>query len=344
MSEKSKKKFVFLFGCVMITLLIVAPLVSVLFWPQKNHHPVIDVTIQPGTNLREISELLYKNKIISNKKMFQLAVQILGKETKIPIGTFRLVKTQSNYQIIDQLVYGAPEVIKIRILEGWSIEKIAEYLSSIMGFEKDDIMALAEDQNFLNSNGIEANSLEGYLYPDTYFFFKGETQKSVLNHLVLQYKSFWKKSFKMRAIELGMSEHEILTLASIIEGEAIFDIERPKISAVYHNRLNIGMKLQADPTIQYIIDDGPRRLLNRDLRIQSPYNTYLNKGLPPGPINSPGRKSILAALYPEENDFFYFVAKGDGYHSFSTNEIDHNKAKKRLKKYRRSIKKKQKKI
>jgi len=142
--------------------------------------------------------------------------------------------------------------------------------------------------------------------------------------------------------KLGLSKHEVTTLASIIEGEAIYDIERPKISAVYHNRLNINMKLQADPTIQYIISDGPRRLLNKDLRIESPYNTYLHKGLPPGPINSPGKESLKAALFPEVNDFIYFVATGDGYHTFSTNERDHNMAKKKLQKLRRKIRKKRK--
>ena len=143
-----------------------------------------------------------------------------------------------------------------------------------------------------------------------------------------------------QAKNLNMTKHEIVTLASIIEGEAIYDSERAKISAVYHNRLNMGMKLQADPTIQFILPEPPRRLLNRDLKIKSPYNTYLNKGLPPGPINSPGKNSILAALYPEENDFIYFVASGDGYHTFTTNERDHNKAKRKLQKIRRTLKRK----
>ena len=129
-------------------------------------------------------------------------------------------------------------------------------------------------------------------------------------------------------------------MASIIEGEAIYDSERSKISGVYHNRLKLGMKLQADPTIQYIIQDSPRRLLNKDLRIKSPYNTYMYKGLPPGPINSPGRNSLIAALYPEKNDFIFFVARGDGYHTFTTNERDHNKAKRKLQKLRKKLKKK----
>ena len=141
-----------------------------------------------------------------------------------------------------------------------------------------------------------------------------------------------------KASSISLTQHQILTLASIIEGEAIYDSERPIISAVYHNRLKRGMKLQADPTVQYIIKDGPRRLLNKDLRIKSPYNTYLYGGLPPGPINSPGFKSLNAALYPDENDYLYFVAKGDGYHTFSKNEKEHERAKRAFQRVRKKVK------
>ena len=146
--------------------------------------------------------------------------------------------------------------------------------------------------------------------------------------------------YELRAKELGLTKHEVITLASIIEGEAIFDSERARISGVYHNRLKLKMKLQADPTIQYIISDSPRRLLNRDLRIDSPYNTYRYKGLPPGPINSPGKNSLIAALYPEENNYIFFVARGDGFHTFSTNERKHNIAKKHFQSIRNKYKKK----
>ena len=145
-----------------------------------------------------------------------------------------------------------------------------------------------------------------------------------------------------RMDEINLTENEVLALASIIEGEAIYDSERPRISGVYHNRLKKGMRLQADPTIQYIIEDSPRRLLNKDLKIKSPYNTYLNYGLPPGPINSPGLESIKAALYPEKVDFLFFVAKGDGYHTFSKTEKEHNKAKRAFQKVRRKNKLKKK--
>ena len=141
---------------------------------------------------------------------------------------------------------------------------------------------------------------------------------------------FWKKFDKTlqdRANQLGFTVHEVVTLASIIEGEAMLSSERTTISSVYHNRLRINMKLQADPTIQYIIPGPPKTLSNRDLRIKSDYNTYQNYGLPPGPINNPGIESIKAALFPEKTDYIFFVAQGDGSHTFTTNEKDHEAAK-----------------
>jgi len=343
MGEKLKnRRLLKAFGVFLLVFLLLTSsfVVLVLFWPQENPHQVVKVTVKNGASLNRIAEVLNEQDIISNKLMFRMAVQLLGKEKEIPIGRFRLVNARSNYDIIDQLVYGAPEVKKVRILEGWDLRQIAGHLSEIMDFDSSLIMQIATDYKFLNKNGISSLSLEGYLFPDTYFFFAGDTPRSVLTHLVTMHQSFWKKRHMSQAKNLNMTKHEIVTLASIIEGEAIYDSERAKISAVYHNRLNMGMKLQADPTIQFILPEPPRRLLNRDLKIKSPYNTYLNKGLPPGPINSPGKNSILAALYPEENDFIYFVASGDGYHTFTTNERDHNKAKRKLQKIRRTLKRK----
>jgi len=340
MAANFQNKPVFLFGGIIAMSITIALVVLVLFWPQPNPSYVSKVSVITGSTLGEISKQLYEKKIISNEQMFRWAVQVMGKEKEIPVGTFQLVDTQSNYDIIKQLVYGSPELIKVRLLEGWSVKQIAAYLNEVMGFEPDEILDISKDYRFLKKHNIKASTIEGYLFPDTYLFFNGDTPTSVLDNVVSEYKKFWRDAFRDRARELNMTEHEVVTLASIIEGEAIYDKERPTISGVYHNRLNRGMRLQADPTIQYIIEDGPRRLLNRDLRIDSPYNTYKNKGLPPGPINSPGAQSLKAALYPEENEYLFFVARGDGYHTFTTNEKDHNIAKKQLQKLRRELRRK----
>lgn len=341
----NKRKTIFLVSALLLLVISLSAFsLLILYWPQNNPHSIVKVTIATGSSLNNIAEKLFNKQVISNKGMFTLAVKLLGKEKKIPIGTYNLINAHSNYDIINQLVYGEPEVIKVRILEGWSVKQIAKYLNQKMDFDSTEIVNLTYNKSILKYNQINGKSAEGYLYPDTYFFFPGSKPKYVLNHLISMHQSLWTETLKKRAEFLNMSQHEVVTLASIIEGEAIYDSERAKISGVYHNRLKKGMKLQADPTIQYIIPDSPRRLLNRDLKIKSPYNTYLNHGLPPGPINSPGKNSILAALYPEKNDFLFFVATGDGYHTFTTNERDHNQAKKKLQKLRRELRKKKRKL
>ena len=184
----------------------------------------------------------------------------------------------------------------------------------------DNYIGYIKNKKFLKKFEISNKSLEGYLFPETYFFSKNNSPEFIIEKMILQLRKNITSEMKARMDEIGFDELEVITMASIIEGEAIYDDERTTISSVYHNRLKRKMKLQADPTIQYIIDGPPRRLLSKDLKIESPYNTYLNYGLPPGPINNPGIQSILAALYPVESDFIYFVAKGDGYHTFSKTE------------------------
>ena len=158
--------------------------------------------------------------------------------------------------------------------------------------------------------------------------------------MIEEYKKNVTDDLRQEMVDKKITETEVLILASIIEGEAIYDQERSIISGVYHNRLRMGMRLQADPTIQYIVEGAPRRLLNKDLKIESPYNTYLHYGLPPGPINNPGIESIRAALNPAETDYLYFVAKGDGYHTFSKTKEEHNKAKRQFQKVRREARRK----
>ena len=320
---------------------IVALVVLILYWPQNNSSGMVKVTIKQGETLSAISQHLANVGVISNQRTFQWAVKVKGLETNIPAGTFRLKDANNNSTIIWQLVNSVPELKKVTILEGWSLHQLAEYLTTEMGFGINEIIGLSQDNAFINLLEVPSNNLEGYLYPDTYYFFEGDTPRSVLTRLVKEYKKFWTDEIYSQAQEMQMSEQDVVTLASIIEGEAVYDDERSVISAVYHNRLKKGMKLQADPTVQYIIDDGPRRLLNKDLEIDSPYNTYLYNGLPPGPINSPGSKSLYAALYPADNRYLYFVAKGDGYHTFSNTEREHKRAKRAFQKIRRQVRKEQ---
>ena len=338
MSIERSPRFIIIYFILSGLILVVTSLITIFYWPQNNMLREIKVTINHGESLSIVSKKLFKKGVITNEVIFQLATKIRGLDTSIPVGTFLLKNVRVNNNIIDQLVNGNPERKKITLLEGWTIKQILGHLSKEMGFNYNNVYSLINNANFITSFGIEAENLEGYLYPDTYYFFEGENEESVIKRLIAEYKYFWTDSNIAKAKSINFTQHQILTLASIIEGEAIFDSERPIISAVYHNRLNKGMKLQADPTVQYIIKDGPRRLLNKDLRIKSPYNTYLYGGLPPGPINSPGFKSLNAALYPQENDYLYFVAKGDGYHTFSKNEKEHERAKRAFQRIRRKVK------
>ena len=310
-----------------------------LLWPQGNPYDFVKVTIPKGASLNEVGITLKNNNIIHNKQSFQLAVKILGYEKDIPAGRFRIEKASTNYAIIDQLVNGKQLTKKVTIREGWTISMIAKELDEKLGINTHFFEDATHNKNLLSKWGIQAKSFEGYLFPNTYQFNENELPSDIINVMVQEYKRNLSDDMLVQMNQIKMSEQEVLTLASIIEGEAIYDKERAIISGVYHNMLKKGMRLQADPTIQYILEDGPRRLLNRDLKIVSPYNTYLNKGLPPGPINNPGIESIKAALFPTESDYLYFVAKGDGYHTFSKTEKQHNKAKRDFQKVRRNAKK-----
>jgi len=187
--------------------------------------------------------------------------------------------------------------------------------------------------------GIAASNLEGFLYPETYQFNWGLSEKDVVRALVEEFKKHIPDSVYTNLRNIGLNLQELVTLASLIEGEAVMDDERSRISAVFHNRLKINMRLEADPTIQYIIPDGPRRILFEDLEIDSPYNTYKYRGLPPGPINNPGVKSLIAAAFPASETYLYFVATGDGRHTFTRSLAEHLEAKKILDRMRRQDRK-----
>lgn len=306
-------------------------------WPQGNPYSSIKVQIPKGSSVSDVSRILKEKQIIANERVFRIAVWTLGYEKRLPAGSYSLNGARSNYQIIHQLVHGAPNLKRLTVLEGWKIINIAAEVEKVLGTDANDFSDLCNDRSLLKKWNIAHDSFEGFLFPDTYYFLEHENPKKILETMVKEYQMFMSDELRDRARELGLKETEVITLASIIEGEALYDVERPIISGVYHNRLQKRMKLQADPTIQFIIDDGPRRLLNKDLKIESPYNTYLNKGLPPGPINNPGKESIIAALFPNENEYLFFVARGDGFHTFSKTEEEHLKAKKKFQKIRRHV-------
>ena len=240
------------------------------------------------------------------------------------------------------IVEGKTALITVIIPEGITSYQIASILTQKVEVDSEKFVNLVNNKMFINELKMDVNSLEGYLFPNTYFFYWGITEKEIIRILVKEFNHNFTDSLKTIVTEKGWTVHQILTLASIIEGEAAIDSERALISAVYHNRLKKRMLLQADPSIQYIIPDGPRRLLNKDLKIDSPYNTYRYSGLPPGPVNNPGLNSIIAAIYPSDVNYLYFVAKGDGAHVFSKSLSQHLIAKRKFDIFRRKIRRQQK--
>jgi UPF0755 protein len=212
------------------------------------------------------------------------------------------------------------------VKEGASIWEIGQLLQQVGILPRAEFEAILTDPAALKDAGIEGASFEGYLFPETYQFPRNTRPQKIVSTMVEQLDKIWKPEWNARLTELGMTKHQILTLASIIEKETGSADEQPLISSVFHNRLKKKMKLQADPTVIYGIPNFNGNLTKEDLGTPTPYNTYVIEGLPPGPIANPGKKAIEAALYPANTEYLYFVADGQGKHIFSENLENHNQA------------------
>lgn len=243
-------------------------------------------------------------------------------------GTLEIQPTTSHARLLKMMFSGESGMtINVVIPEGSDLRRIASILNKRLAIDSAQFMKSSYNDSLCISLGVKQSSMEGYCMPDTYNMYKKQAPQEILKKLAVIHRLFWNKRCADLQTQSGFTKHEILTLASIIEAEASVASERSRISGVYHNRLKRGMKLEADPTVQYALGKR-KRLFYSDLRIDNPYNTYRYAGLPPGPINCPGRESILAALQPERHNFVFFVAKGDGSgeHVFTSNGVDHAKA------------------
>ncbi len=284
-----------------------------------------EVDIPEGSSYKKAVNILKDRGIIKERLALLLLGRITSEDTQLKPGYYNLSASMSPLQIFDDLIQGKTVQFSITVPEGSTLRDIRRKFEKT-GLIDDKSWQLVYNKDFLDTLGIDAPSLEGYIYPDTYNFSKGADPKKVFTIMVQRMKEIFDESMKARAEEIGMTVNEVLTLASIIEKEAIFNNERPLISAVYHNRLKKHMKLQADPTVLYGVKKRWKRIRYRDLRRVTPYNTYIIKGLPPGPIASPGIESIKAALYPADVDYMYFVAKNNGRHYFSRTGEEHVEA------------------
>lgn len=287
---------------------------------------MLTVQIPKGSSFAKIADILDEAGLIKNRFSFYLFAKLKDAPRHIRAGEYELAGTMSPSMILDKLIRGEIKGYRVPIPEGFDMRQIASVLASGRLVDEKKFLRLCSDREFLSSLGISAPSAEGYLFPDTYILTKSMDEEEIIELMVEQFRKRVTPEMAKRAQDLGLSLDQIVTIASMIEKEGRIKEEKPLIAAVFYNRLKLSMRLQSDPTAVYDLVDFSGPITREHLRRNSPYNTYQISGLPPGPIANPGLDSIMAALYPAESDYLYFVAKNDGSHQFSTHLSHHNAA------------------
>jgi len=284
------------------------------------------VVIPTGQGFSATLKTLQDAGLVDDPFRFKLAARMQEADTRIKAGEYALSFELSPIQLLDILVRGKVRLHRLTIPEGYNLTQIAHEVE-VAGFGAgENFMEAATDVRLVESMGIQAKTFEGYLFPDTYLFPRAASPIEIIQTMVDKFHSVFTTAWKEQATKLDMTVHETVTLASIIEKETGAAPERPLISSVFHNRLSRGMRLESDPTVIYGIADFDGNLTRKHLNTITPYNTYRIQGLPPGPIASPGREALEAALFPAETKYLFFVSKRDSTHQFSTNYRDHNRA------------------
>jgi UPF0755 protein len=288
----------------------------------------VEFVVPEGVSFTAVSDTLHERGLVRWTSLFGIYARMQGADRAIKAGRYALPRGATWGTILRALTEGRVVTVPLTIPEGFRLAQMVTPIAALTGRSEEDVAATLRRQGVDSVMGVPGPGLEGYLFPDTYRFAPGVSPEVVLRTLVDRYRSVWTRGRRARLDALGMTEREIVTLASIIQAEARHAEEMPKISSVYHNRLDLGWLLQADPTVLYALG-GPRdRLLFAaiDSVADDPYNTYTQRGLPPGPIGAPGEAAIDAALYPADEEFLYFVARIDGSHTFSRTLAEHNRA------------------
>jgi len=322
----NKKKLGIIGAISIISVILISVFIFTQIGPyDKNNKKDIVVEIPQGATTSTISDILYKNKLIKNKTMFKISVKLSNKAQHFKAGKYLFNQTYSNKEIIEDISSGKIYNDGIKITK----EIVSILVGQKLGNEESYEKLISNPKEFYNQFKFlkeeDITSLEGFLYPSTYYFDENASEKEVLSVMLSQFNKVYTDKLRDRQKELKMTIEQVVNLASIVEKEAVLDEDRPIIASVFYNRLKIGMPLQSDATIQYIFKERKKIVTYKDLEIDSPYNSYKNKGLPPTPIASPGIKSIEATLYPEKTEYLYFVAKMDGGNNYSTNYEDHLK-------------------
>jgi UPF0755 protein len=286
----------------------------------------VTVEFEPGTSLRKISNVLAEKKVISNARFFEVYARFNNKSKEIKAGEYEFKQELKIDEVLTMLAEGRVVLHPFTVPEGYNIRQIGDLIQQKGMGTQLEWMSLMSDKEFIKKLGLQTDSLEGYLFPDTYNLQKNTTLADLAEKMVRNFKQKVTPDLLSKAQVMGFSLHQWITLASIIEKETGVAAERPLIASVFLNRTKIDMPLQTDPTVIYGITNFNGNLTRNDLETDTPYNTYTRKGLPPGPICSPGLESMLAVLNPTPSEFLYFVGKGDGTHQFSKTLEEHNAA------------------
>lgn len=313
------------------TVIAIIILIIIFFvWWQPINLGTAEVTIPKGANAKQIAELLAQDRIVRDVNEFLFWLKISGREKDLKSGTYQLQRLRNPFYVIDELSHGGKSDILVTIPEGLTIYETAEILDNYDLVNKEHFLMLCTDPAFIKALGVKGNSLEGYLFPDTYSLNLEQGDSSI----IMVFIDNFKKHFRRFKIENKDSIYKILILASLVEKEAKFEDERSIIARVFLNRLRLNRPLESCATVFYALKKKDyekyktkQQLLKCDLEIDSPYNTYLHRGMPPGPICSPGAHSIQAVLTPADVDYLYFVAMGNGRHHFSRTYREHMIAK-----------------
>ncbi|TET99212.1 MAG: endolytic transglycosylase MltG [Candidatus Stahlbacteria bacterium] len=287
----------------------------------------IAIKIEKGKNLKEIAELLAQNKIIEDSYGFRILCIQSGKADKLSYGWYKLQFYQNPRKVLSILSKGERMTVCITIPPGLTVVQTLNLLANKTDIDIKSMDSLIHTEDFIHRLGINVNSIEGFLFPDTYILYRSEEPEKVIKKMVFTLFSIIRPDSRLTIDLKEFSAYEILTIASMIEREAMVDREKPIIASVIYNRLKKGMRLQIDATVLYALGYHKARIFYKDLRVDSPYNTYKYRGIPPGPIANPGYQSILAAMHPAKTDYLYYVATGKGDHIFTKTLSAHNKAK-----------------
>jgi UPF0755 protein len=289
----------------------------------------VRVVVPQGASFRAAADSLAKAGVIQAPALFRLYAKLRGGDRRIKAGTYLLRRGSSWNGVLTALREGKGLMFTVTIPEGFTLSQIVPLVGRVLGVPQDSVIAAARDTAHLHRLGVPTPTLEGYLFPDTYMFLPGTPARVAVSAMVRRFEQVWRPEWTARLDTLGMTQHQVVTLASIVEREAKRPDERPVIAGVYRNRLRSRMRLEADPTVQYARGIHTNRVLFKDLDVDSPYNTYKHAGLPPGPIASPGAASLRAALYPADVPYKFFVAYPDGRHEFTVDFTQHTVARRR---------------